>query len=289
MSQFATLSVNYAGILDAAIKSSGSWLAVLNNPRLGKPTSGAVSVPIKTAVTLQSPSDGTMLGNNAARTLTALTAFWGIHTVSLESWMKDAYDEAEDDAEARAFLGASRIFAEKEIITDLVAGTASTTATLTVGQLNFSTDGTAGEINDNLQKLDTTRRKLMANVAGSAGRVFGITTPTGLGNIEAMTASLNYGQIVQVGNDIDMLMYRGQSPIFAYNGASVSGFGTAASADAFYWVHPDAEALTWTDMQIPHDDLRKYGDGFWKKFFEAFGFAGLIQSSHFATISNGTS
>lgn len=286
---FGTNKVNYSSILDAAIKSSGSWLGKLNNPKLGKPTAGAISVPIKTAVTMQTPVDGTMLANNAARTITALTAFWGIHTVSIESYAVDQYDSEEDAAEFRAFLGAARIYAEKEIITDLVAGTASTTDTLTVGQLNFFYDGTEGERSDNLRKLDSTRRKLMANVAGSAGRVFGITTPTALGNIEAMTAQMGYGEIVQLTNDVDMLNYRGQSPIFAYNGASVSGFGTAASADAFYWVHPDAEALTWVDASSPHSDLRTYGDGFHKKFFETYGFAGLIQSTHFATISNGTS
>jgi hypothetical protein len=285
----AGMQIQFGDVLDAAIKSHGGMLARLNQPMIGDPQSAAISVPITTAATAAEGTDGTLAVNGAAQTVTALTGVSPQYVASLFGKELRSWTPEVDASHFRAALNALRLYAEKEVITDLVAGTAGTTATLTAGQMNFSTDGTAGEINDNIAKLDSTLARLMANVAGDEGRIFGITTPTGFGNIWSLLVNTGFGQYVAgEGGSADRLVWRGHE-IFMYNGAAVGSWGTAASADAFYWVHPNAEAFTWTGAYTNADTPQHEGDGLWKKFWHADFFAGLIQSTHYATISNGTS
>jgi hypothetical protein len=287
MAVFGTRTIVYTGLFTPAIKSSGGITSNLNSPRIGKPTAGAITVRITTAVTLQTPADGTMLGNNAARTNVNLTAFAGAHTVSLFPYELDQWDADADAVEFKVFVDAARRKAELEIITDLVAGTAGTSKTLPAGQLSFAADGTAQEIFTTLQRLDQTLAGLMSNVQ-DISQVFGICTPTGYANLQTCIGQSSYGQYLsETANGT--LTYKGR-PIYMYNGTAVSGFGDAANDDCFYWVHPDAEALTWVEAFSPNGgQLQHEADGFFKKYFHTWGFAGLIQSTHYATVVNGTS
>lgn len=287
MAVFGTRTIKYTGLFTPAIKSSGGITSNLNSPRLGKPTAGAITVRITTAVTLQSPSDGTMLGNNAARTNVNLTAFSGVHTVSLFPYELDQWDSDADAVEFKVFVDAARRKAEFEIVTDLVGGTASTIKTWPIGQISAAADGTAQETFTTLQRLDQTYAGLMSNVQDMS-QVFGITTPTTYANLQTCIGQSQYGQYLSQ-DASGKLTYKGR-PIYMYNGAAVTGFGDAASDDNFYWVHPDAEALTWIEAFSPNGgQLQHEADGFFKKYFHTWGFAGLIQGTHYATVTNPTS
>ncbi len=282
-------TIHFSDVLDAAIKSDGGILANLNNPRIGNPQASAISVPITTAVTAAAGVDGTMAVNGAQQTTTVLTGVSPQYVVSLFGYQRAAWDAATDASHFRAALDGFRRYAEREVILDLVAGTASTTATLTNGQLNFGYDGTAAEQNDNINKLDSVLAGVMSNVQGDAGRIFGITTPTGFGNIWSLLVNTGFGQYVAgEGGSGDYLVWRGHK-IFMYNGSAASGFSTSATDDAFYWVHPNAEAFTWTGAYTSSDAPIHADDGLWKKFWHADFFAGLIQSTHYGSILNGAS
>ncbi len=293
MAVFGTASVTYGPILDAAIKSDGGILSHLNQPRIGNPQAAAISVPIKTAVAAMGSAassgnitDGTMLANASARTLTALTGYSMVYPVSLLPYQKAAYDAAEDAAEFRAFLDGARRTAEREVVLDLVGGTASTIGTLAAGQLNFTYTTEATRLAA-MALVDQVLAGVVANTATDSGRIFGITTKTGFGNLWGMIANSQFGQYIANPNGQDQLIWRGH-PIYQFN-ETASGYGAAANADAFYWVHPNAEAFTWTGAYSPFGEPQHEADGTYKKYFHADFFAGLIQSTHYGTIVNGTS
>jgi hypothetical protein len=293
MATFGTLTKTFTPLFLPAIKSTGSWINGLNDSaQIGSARAGAISARITTAVTMQTPADGTMLANNAARTEVALTAFKGVHTVSLWQYETDQYDASADAKEFSVFLDASRLLAEKTVITDLVAGTPNNTQTLVAGQLNLSTDGTDAEIRSNLSKLDIAIGNLMAQVAGKSDGVFAVTTPLAWANLHGLIAQSNYGAFLSqsaTDSTAGVIRYRG-IPIYMYNGAAVSGFGESAGDEILYFVHRDAYALTWADAWSPNGgNFTHEPDGFMKKYFHCFGFAGRIQNTHYTCVKNGTS
>ena len=64
-----------------------------------------------------------------------------------------------------------------------------------------------------------------------------------------------------------------------------TNFGGASKECAFV-VHGDAEALAWNELMMPTEDFEFYGDGMWKLFMQCFGYAGLIQATHYAAVMN---
>lgn len=287
MAAFGTDTIQFTNMFNAALKArtDAGIVNMLNRPELvkGGATAGAWTARITTAISLQTVQDGTMLANNAARTNVNLTAFLGAHAASLFPYETGQFDADSEAAELNAFVDAAILAAETEIITDLVGGTPSTTATLTAGQLNFGTDGTATEINDNLLKLYAVLAGVMAQTQGKAKSIFGVTTPTAYGNLLALADIAGSGANIRQTDDI---LYIKGFPVFMTN-AAFTGFGTAAAADAFYWVHKDAEALCWNGAGLAAD-WHHADDGMYKKIWHAFGAAGLIQATHYGAVINGS-
>lgn len=287
MAAFGTDTKQFSTLFNAVLGARKDGIVpFLNRPGIvpGGARAGAITTRITTAVTLQTPADGTLLANNAARTEVNLTAFIGGHTLSLFPYELEQWDADAEAREIDAFINAAFVQAEDEVLADLVGGTAGTTATLATGQLNFSTDKTDAEIRDNLDKLYTALVGLEVNTQGKPNDIIGITHSTAYKNLMLLADSTQGSPDIRR-TEGGGLVIKGY-PIYMTT-ATDNGFGSAADLDTFYWVHKDAEALCWSGAEV-HAPMHAADDGLWKKIWVAYGYAGLMQATHYATVINGS-
>lgn len=286
MAAYGTDNINYTDQFNALLDASPGMLAMLASPKVQDPTAGAITVKITTAVTLADLTDGSLAVNGAAQTLVNLTAWAGQHVVSLFPYEAGQWTPDKDTAEFLAFVNAARLRGQLEVMTDLVAGTPGLSIANPNGQMDFATDGTVAEQWTSLNTLDRAVAYVKAKTQGkSQGRIFIVTTYQGWANLQT-TMGTAEGKMLSMSPEGDLMYFRGL-PIFLYD-QSLTGWGGASDVAAFV-VHSDAEALVWQEAFVPHAGLEFYGDGFQKKFWQTFGFAGLIQASHYAEVTNGTS
>lgn len=283
MAAYGTANVHYTKPYNAVLSSNPGFTALLARPDLGvNGDEAAISVLITTAVTLQTLTDGTMLANNAAQTIVALTLFDGVHTLSLKIGQLGTWTPEKDAAEFLAFADAAEAKAQLEVMTDLEAGAAGLTVTLPTGQVDFTTDGTVAEQWLALNALDQAVSFVESQTQGkSTGSIFIIMPRAGHANIRTTLGTTEGARFLTESGGF--MFFRGH-PIFLFN-QTLSGWAGAGDVAAFV-VHTDAEALTFTRTHIPHAGLEHYSDGFYKKFWQTFGYAGLIQASHFAEVDN---
>lgn len=288
MSAYATVLTRYGNpVLPATTGSVGlaQFFREVTARAGARPTGGSVTIPVPTAITLQTITAGTLLQNNAAQTLTNLTAWRAAHTAELLPDQWDGVWTPERDADETAlFLDASTLKMTFELIDDLVNGTPSTSITLPAGQLNFTTDGTSAKVWTALNPLDRAITGVLGKTQGQGGRICIITTSTGRGNL--MT---NAGSWYSLASETDgrvLDTYKGY-PVFIYDG-SISGWGTAADKVAAFVVHQNAEACAWADMIVPWATPQFVADGTAKKIWIACAFMGLLNSTHYAEVVNGS-
>lgn len=289
MAAFGTDTKFFTKLFNAKLEASGSFTNLLNNTAIVPlgPIAGAITARITTAVVLQTPADGTMLANNAARTEVNLTAFRGVHTASFFADERGQWDADADARELDAFINAARLQAETEVITDWVAATltAPLTSTLPVGQIDFLSDGTAAENYLALNALDDVLAQVVSATLGkSTGKIGIVTHPGALGNLWTLIDSNSSGPELRASGN--SLVYRGY-PIFVTD-VDVAGWGDGAGEVAAFVFHTDAEALVWREAEIPFASPIPAQDGLWKKFWHCFGFAGGIQleNGHLAQVLN---
>jgi|GEM_PF-2468972 len=286
MAAFGTRTERFTELFNALLKSDGGMLNMLNDTAMVPEgaQAGAITTRITTAVTLQSTTDGTPLANNAARTEVGLTVFEGVHTISLFEYELRQFDGKAEKKEVKAFVSAARVAAETEIIADFVAGTPGATETLPAGQINFGTDGTDAEAYTTIDKLDQAIAYVDVNTAGAEdGQTFIVVPKACYGKLISLRG------VSRLRGDFDRegrrWYYQGY-PIFKTS--VTTNFGGASKAAAFV-VNVDAEALVWTDMTMPTEEFTHHSDNMWKLFLNTYGFAGLIQASHYAEVANPSS
>ena len=281
MAAFGVDTGLYTDLYNAVLNANRRWLDFF--PNMGSPSAGTTNSRITTAVSLQTPADGTMLANNAARTSVALTAFDGAHTISLLAYELDQFtrDPGALPAEVKAFANASVLAAEEIVIADLVAGTGGNEETLPVGQVDFATDGTVTERHTTLSALDVSIAFIRAATQSKPQDLFILMPSVCYGNFLTLinaTADAT-ASITQYGEPVPT--YRG-IPVFVT--AVTTNFGAAAK-DAAYVVHKDAETINWQPFEM-QPGFHKADDGLWKLIMSTYGHAGLIQASHYATVIN---
>lgn len=285
MAAFAVETIKYTDLFNALLKSNGGFLNFLNRSPKLSPNAGAISARITTAVTLQTPADGTMLANNAARTSVALTAFNGIHTISLFDYELDQFskDPSATVAEVEAFASAARVQAETEVLADLVAGTPGATYTNAAGTMDFTNLDTDAKAYVAMGKITSAIAWVQANCAGNLdGNVCILASQAAYGGLLAMRY---FGRLAG-----DFERVNGQWSVMGYPiemTTVTTNFG-GASKDTLYVIHRDAEALVWSDVVVPHEEFVHCPDGLWKKYLKCYGFAGLIQANY-AAVANTTS
>lgn len=282
MAAFGTRTERFTDLFNALLKSDGGMLTMLNDTAIvpDGARSGAVTARITTAITLADVTDGTMAANGAARTEVALTAFVKQHPISLFDYELAQFDGDAEEKEMRQFISAARVAAETEVLADLVAGTPGATETLPTGQIDFATDGTEGEAYTTIATLDAAIGYVEANTQGSPDNIFILVPAVGWSALKSLRGITRLARYFDKQNN---RWYYDGYPIFVTT--VTTNFGTAGKEAAFV-VHTDAEALVWNELFLPHEEFRHYGDGMWKLFIKCFGFAGLIQATHYAAVLN---
>lgn len=282
MAIYGTMTKNYARQVLPSLTASSVLSTFFRQAPIGSARAGALTVPIPTAVTLQTLTDGTLLANNAAQTLVDLTAWRGGHTASLFMDQLEQWTPERDAAETQLFIDASTNKMIFELIDDLVNGTPTTQKTWPVGQIDAAADGTAQEIFTTLQTLDLAISGLRALTQGKGGRLIIISNSTAQSNI--MTCAGNNYALAseQSGRLLDS--YKGIP--WVTTDVSISGWGTGAGKSSVFIVHSDCEAVAWADVFIPHANLEYVHDGTFKKNWLTCAFMGLLQASHYAEILN---
>lgn len=140
---------------------------------------GAVTVTLLDAMTATAITDGTMVTNLANQTQVGLTLVNYQCNLSLppkqanSSLTKPENLNAISKGAADAFATAAQI----AVIAACAAATAGLTTTLTVGQVDFTTDGTLGEATDNLRKMTYMVAKCFAQHADLLPGEFAIVMP----------------------------------------------------------------------------------------------------------------
>lgn len=291
MSAFATMKTNYARLFQAALQTTEGFTRALGlgGIPLGAITagSGGLSVQVPTAITLQTPTDGTMGQNNAAQTLTALTVFRGYDCVSLFNDQRGQWGDAEDTARDALFVDAARLLAQFECMTDFVGGTPGLSVNLPTGQINFASDGTLAKNYLAINALDTALGYVVGKTQGKLAapdgmsKLFIVVPYQSWANLKTLV-NFSYGGSAARITMVGPMMYFDGIPIFQEN-QTITGWEGASDVAAFV-VHADAEALLFVEMLF--SDFAKYGDTLWKQFRECFGWAGLIQTTHYAEVVN---
>lgn len=282
MSIYGTMTKNYARQVLPSLTASSVLATFFKEAPIGSSRAGALTVPITTAVTLQTLADGTLLANNAAQTLVDLTAWRAGHTLSLFMDMLDQATPERDAAETQAFIDASANKMIFELLDDLVNGTPSTSKTWPVGQIDAAADGTAQEVFTTLQTLNQAIEGVRALTQGNGGKLIIISNSTVRANIATCAGSDFALAPEQSGRLMDS--YRGIPWVVA--DTSISGWGTGAAKASVFVVHTDCEAVAWADVFIPHAELAYVHDGTFKKNWLCGAFMGLLQASHYAEILN---
>ena len=117
---------------------------------------GSVTVTLSDAFTAAAPVDGTMLANDAGQTAVALTITDMEICLSYppSAWKSNLTTPANIKKQTQGAADEFIQDMQNAVIAGLKTGTPGDTNTLTIGQVDFVTDGTAGEAYDNFQELN---------------------------------------------------------------------------------------------------------------------------------------
>ena len=151
--------IAYGNLVRGLMAGNQGWLTRMNQlveiPEGS--ANGAVSLTYISAVTAAAVADGTTVTNNTDSVTVAATLVDYQATVSLKPSQAQSFYAKPENIRviAQRHADAFYVLQQNVFIVDLIASTALTGATLTLtkGQIDFATDGTQAEKDDNLTKM----------------------------------------------------------------------------------------------------------------------------------------
>ena len=224
----------YANLLTGSLTGRNDWLSRLNTAAEipDGATEGSCGISYIASVTAANVTDGTMVTNGTTTTTVngtyvdkSVTSSWKPSEVGMLRKPGTLQTLATKQADA---LVADQ---QNSIIAALKAGTALTNAsvTLTTGQIDFVTDGTAAEAIDNLRKMQTAISYLMASFVGTPAQDMAIVMPPV--PFAYFTALVATGVQSPMYLAAEKMWYFMGIPIFSITGAT--SFGSANNECAF--------------------------------------------------------
>lgn len=246
---------------------------------------GVGSIPGWTAPTATDIAEGTGVTNAANNTFVALTYVDYQVTRSLEPHQMRALD-TNPQAAAKWGLSVANAFtvlAQNAIIAGLIAGTPGQTETLTIGQVNFITDGTAAEAYQNLRIMNRAIGYVLANNTAMTLDDISIVVPPDVWAYFSTLVDSTVGASFRLKNDGPMTYMNGL-PIFSVGGAT--NFGGATYECAFV-VPRDAVAFAWGGAEVEGGGYVPHWDALYKLVTVApFGYAVLSNGGEYAQVVN---
>lgn len=205
---------------------------------------GAVTVTLLDAMTATAITDGTMVTNLANQTQVALTLVNYQCNLSLPPKQAESSLTNPENLNAIA-QGAADAFgtaAQLAVIAACLAATAGITSTLTVGQIDFTTDGTLGEATDNLRKMTLMVAKCFAAHADLQPSEFAIVMPpTAWAYFTALRAANECNAILGP----DGYSYMGV-PLFSLDATTFGGAGYPCA----YMLNKRNYAFAWAELGL---------------------------------------
>lgn len=238
----------YTDYIDVALTCNGrnaQWLNLLTENTMSvKGGAGTVVAPIGSAFTAQTPSDGTLQQNGMNNTLTALTAYDKICTISLKPSQAEALDFDGPNLEKHGNRMAAAIQAAiaTQIIADNVAATPGYSQALATGKIDFAGAGLA-----EFQILDGAIGYVLANTDGDPSNLFILAATTAYGNL---FSARNFGGAGFNGLGLTPAGFLSYAGIEMYPVAATSTNWGAASKACIYVMHKDAYGLVWKGARL---------------------------------------
>lgn len=228
-----SMEIIYGNLVKGLQLGNAGWLRRANTlvevPEAAE--NGAVSFTYISGVTAAAISDGSMITNNIDTTTKAGVLIDYQASISLKpSQVKSFYTKPENvKMIAQAAADALDQEAQNALIVDLIASTPMTgaDATLTLGQIDFSTDGTVAEAYDNLKNMAKVVSKMFAQNQGTPLKDMAIVmAPAAYGNFIVLNATGTIGNVSPVVQNLNPDLWDGALhsfmgvPIFAVDGAT---------------------------------------------------------------------
>lgn len=280
----------YTAYINNTLVASGrnaEWLNRLNDASQwvsDAAQAGTVSVPVVTAFTAQSITDGTLQTNQFNNTIASLTGYDRTVPISLKPSQLRALEWSRPENMATIAEQAAdgiRKVVVSQIIADLVAATPGFQQTLATGKIDFAA-ATATQI----AQLDFLIQSICANSNANEDELLILTTPTAAANIFAARNSL----VGYTGLGMSAAGYRNYAGIPLYTvAATTTNWGGAGKA-CLYVLHKSVYTIA-KMLGYPHDPDRFWipeGDGFYKHLVNGTWFGGVSLAGLLGEIMNPT-
>lgn len=282
-----TKYTRYLNNLLVASGRNAMWLDRLNDASSfvsDAAQAGTVVVPVVTAFTAQTITDGTLQTNQFNNTTASLTGYDRTVPISLKPSQLRAVEWSNPEnitiIAEQAADGLRKVLAA-QVIADLVAASPGFSKTLSTGNVDF-----ASATQTDIAMLDFLVASVIANSNADPSELTILTTPTGMANLFAARNALVGFTGLGLSNE-GYLNYAG-IPIFPV-AATTTNWGTSGKAAAFV-VHKSAYTLAKL-MAYPHDPDRFWvpeGDGTYKHLINGTWFGGVSLAGVLGKIVNPT-
>ena len=244
---------------------------------------GAITTTVLTASTPTTIAEGTAVSNATNTTQATLTFVDEQVTFSLKPSAAKSWYTKPENIEKIAFNHADALLfgAIKNLVVDYVAATPGDTQTLTVGQIDFGTDGTDAEARDNLTKMMQAVAYLMGNAQNTSPEDYAIVMP--------LTAFAKF--IALRSPQTPFAIYNNQTFNYEFNGipifpiAYTTNFGGASKECAFI-THRDAAACAFIEPFVQNGGPMYHYDGMWKWVTCGPYAHGVVNATLLAAIAN---
>ena len=283
----------YGKLVKKLLVGNQGWLNRTNNLATVPEgtTNGAVSLTYISAVTAAAVADGTVITNNTDSVTVAGVYIDYQAAVSLKpSQAKSFYIDAENmEQVAQSHADAFYIMQQNALVADLVASTPLTSAnkTLTLGQIDFVTDGTQAEADDNLRNMAVVVALMQANHNGQLDKLSIVMPPTAWANFVVLNSTTFKAPVnVLQPSELDGATYSFIGiPIFVVAGAT--NFGGADNHVAFV-TSKDNILLARQEPHLHGGGLIKASDGT-TKMITIGPFAHAVITGRFGEVINPSS
>lgn len=246
---------------------------------------GVGSIPGWTAPTATDIAESTAVANAANNTQVTLTYVDYQVTRSLEPHQMRALDTNPQAAAAwgLAVANAFTVLAQNAIVAALKAATPGQTQTLTIGQVDFVTDGTAAEAYLNLKAANYALSYVIANNQQMTMDDISIIVPPAVWAYFSTLVDSTVGNSFRLKND-GPFTYMNGVPIFSVTGAT--SFGSAAN-ECMFVVPRDAVAFAWGGVEVQGGGYVPHYDAVYKLVTVCpFGYAVLTNGGKFSQVVN---
>jgi hypothetical protein len=244
---------------------------------------GSVTVTLQSAFAAAAPVDGTMLSNDSNQVAVALTVTDMEICISLppSAYKSNLTSPANIAIQTQGAADEFLQDMQNAVIAGLKAGTPGDTNTLTIGQVDFVTDGTAAEAHDNFMELNTMVAFVLSNNTNLLPGQFSMpVAPAAWANLVTLKAT---GMTSPEWFEMEGLYKYMGIPLFPIAGAT--SFGAAGNA-CLFMLSNTSYANSWKEPWIHGGGWMAASDAHYKLILNCPYTHGMILDDYQGSILN---